>query len=522
MKPSQTLSAATRCAAMIRRQARSAKRTLRTRRAEALFHFTAIVAVCTLLYRTCEFTKASPTLTKAYISSWKRFSVNGTNLDANSYPTPSALDDFIANAVRYIIRTSDSGSHDSAHAGMFAYQYMLRPNGSISQSSDYNTMHHCGAAHALADACPPMISNTLLPSYCNQSRHVLIRATDWLIRTVSPIGDSGELGIWSRPSGKTPDRIQTNHERGEVRPGGIGVGLITLIAGLHSGNAQVNITLLRDVARGATDVLQRHGGVMGSHVSGLKMGVDRDRPNGVYGGETALGLLQTYEHNGNITLQIAASRTLQAIARYSGIAAATGHTPSCDYWALISTAALFRSADYAQHSSSAERRLLVRHARRVCRICYEGDRAQLGRNVVTSRDLASSVEGQLAMLPLLRAVGAIDDTESDPILCGARQSLAAVMSMQYRDDGTGVRGGALLDGGVAGGGELVVVRGGYRVRARFDGVFRIDSTTHALSAALAYLRVASIPRFRTVRCELQESVIDLRGVSNVVYENEGE
>ncbi len=150
MKQSQPLAAPTRCAALIRHQARSAKRTLRTRRAEPLFHFTAIIAVSTLLYRACEFTEASPTLTPAYIDARRSFSVNGTNLDGNSYPTvwdphPSALDDFIANAVRYIIRASNSDSHDSAHAGMFAYQYMLQPNGSISLSSDYNTMHHCGA-----------------------------------------------------------------------------------------------------------------------------------------------------------------------------------------------------------------------------------------------------------------------------------------------------------------------------------------------------------------------------------------
>ncbi len=46
--------------------------------------------------------------------------------------------------------------------------------------------------------------------------------------------------------------------RGEVRAGGIGVGLVTLSAGLHSGNTQIKMKLLRHIAPSATDVLQQH------------------------------------------------------------------------------------------------------------------------------------------------------------------------------------------------------------------------------------------------------------------------
>ncbi len=67
----------------------------------------------------------------------------------------------------------------------------------------------------------------------------------------------------------------------------------------------------------------------------------------------------------------------------------------------------------------------------------------------------------------------------------------------------------LLHGGVASGGEMVAVRGGHWVRTRFDSVFRIDTTTHALSAAFAYLGVASVLSIGEVR-----SGIDARGVSN--------
>ncbi len=56
--------------------------------------------------------------------------------------------------------------------------------------------------------------------------------------------------------------------------------------------------------------------------------------------------------------------------------------------------------------------------------------------MVTSRDLSSSIEGQLAMMPSFRAVGVIDETESNSVICGALQSLAAIMRLQYRDDRT--------------------------------------------------------------------------------------
>ena len=487
----------------IKKRARDAKRWLRTWGVGRTFFVGILVIVCVLFLlipRSNNVVSGSPQIDpKLY---WSVNSVAEAKLDKDSYPPPESIAGFISAATKYIVR-----ANTATQDGRFLYKYTLdTSNDSLAVSEKYNLLRHCGTAYALADSCPPLAST--LPHYCKNSRIALRRAAIWLTRTAKPMGKSGAIGLWAKPSVENPGHKSSKNDAGEVRAGGIGLGLIALVSGRQASVTDIKEAFLRDVARAVTDVLQESDGSISSYYDGQ---IDRERHSVYYPGEAALGLVRLYNMNGNETVLKAAQSALLSVVR-------NAQDITCDHWMMIATGNLFRTPYFDRTSrASAEglntRNALKRHARRVLRACYLKNKKRIDGDVVPSNSYGSSVEAQLNMLPLLaedggftdEGDGGIESEEAQKIWCLIKRTLGSMMAAQFHDGGEPY--GEKLDGAVVGRAELKnVIRHDevVRIRSGFNGEFQIDTTQHTLSAMLAYLRVASHPLFKNVDCKFSQ------------------
>lgn len=500
---------------------REAKRWLCTPRVLTAAAFIALTTVCILLLSVGDDAVEIPPASRAPPANyWEARSV--TTLPPNSYPPPSDVQDFIKSAVRYIVR-----ANEVTKDGRFAYLYTLRSDGTIYLSRNYNTLRHSGTVYALADACPPGDDR---PTYCKGADVAVKRAADWIAGTAAPMGASDALGLWSSLAVESPRRYRERKGRGNpsvVRAGGIGLGLIALIQGRAAGSAHIDAMLLRDVARGATDVMQQADGSMAGYYY-KKSGLDTEKKNPFYNGEAALGLLYLYGANGNVTLRHSAERTLVAMAK-------KGDKPhvktTCDHWYLISTGKLLRDVRYDVESRATEegrvrRATLKRHAKRGLRACVARNTKYLPKKSMRGNGLGSSVEAQLNVLPLLLEREEITEPsitthEAKHVWCLVKRTLGAMMSLQFHDGGES--SGNVLDGGVSGVGEFKSIerrgRQLVRVRMALDGRFQIDTTQHTLSGMLAYVRVASHPSFADIVCDHELPLVEPRGLLNVIRDS---
>jgi len=439
---------------------------------------------------------------------WDIHTVHDAHLPADSYPSPKDLHKFISAAAKYIIRASHIAAGSPKTHGRFVYRWTLTKHGGISISKEYNTLRHSGTAYALGDACPP--AKPKLPAYCHGSKTTLARAAEWLLQSAAPIGEEGVIGLWSRPEDENSGKPYA-----EVRSGGIGLGLISLVNGHLGGSKNVTKVLLRDVARAATDVFQQKDGVMMSYFTDERGRIDGRRVSPYYAGEAALGLLKLYEMNRNTTLRTSAVRALINMAYTGDEVEESGDKTVCDHWYLIATGNLFRDNDYDRQSVDVpdgrrEREILLRHARRVARACHRRNKKRIFGNKVNANSYGSTSEATLNVLPVLLESGldqGIGETEAGEMFCVVKRIIGAAMAMQYRNSKAGEKFGKLLDGAVSSKGELAEVDDSHRERANFDGTFRIDTTQHTLSGVLAYIRVASHPSFTNIECHNEAPLV---------------
>ncbi|GAB0495890.1 hypothetical protein MMPV_007199 [Pyropia vietnamensis] len=446
----------------------------------------------------------------------------------DTYPPPEDLAAFATAAVRYLVRASQPD-------GTFVYEVRVAPNGQVSRPRGYNTLRHAGAIYALGDAC---LGRGGLPARsCVGANETMARACEWLLRVAVRSVPGGEadagvplLGVWSKPRVELGDLSRPEEELGDVRLGGLGLGLVALttcarldspaIAAATDGDAVAG-GVPAAVVDGLTATLmlrmQKPDGGFFSYMDAA--GVPNDhRVSLYYPGEAVLGLLMAYALRGNARLLVAAVRGLEALA-----ASRADMKPAdfpCDHWTLIATAVLFRTPAFRvvwEHGRRPRRKraaVLLAAARSLTTSCYERDVRRTPRSTGSPCSLATGLEGTFAMLPLLARVAGYDPagapTAMDEELlhngyCLGQRTVGELVASQVRGlppgSATATSAAAAateaaaksVAGALPGRVDLTPVDpdkagNARRVVSGSDGVYRVDTTQHSLSAVLAYVR----------------------------------
>lgn len=433
---------------------------------------------------------------------WSLNSVHQAKLPKDSYPLPSAINQFISRGVQFLIRSSYVAAQNPHTKGQFEYRLRLSSSGQIRRGTEYDVNAHSSTISILAALCRLKKKEVYLPPYCKESHKALMLASKWLTRFISPMGETGALGIW-HPS------------KHQVRLGEMGAGVTAFVALINAGYHNINAPFLSDLSRAFTDVFLHDGdGFAYTYTDkGLRHEVTKSSPREA--AQAAFGILQIQSVLDSEKLRDAAILALTAAAN---------HTVEeiCESWTLRAIAALFRDEDYWSLSDSTERGVLLKLGRNIVRRCHKDIEKYLARDHIRTTDIAQSTEAVLSLLPMLAEKGNSDgfyQSEFHDVYCTCKRALAAVMSMQYRADKGKLD--RLLDGSLARAGILHKDSSSApRHRIALDGVFPLQSTHQGLSLALTYLRVSTHPLQSRILCFYKSPVIDSVGIDNTILSAE--
>jgi hypothetical protein len=373
-------------------------------------------------------------------------------------PSRAEVSSAIAAASSYL-------EHACGPDGKFAYKVDTT---SGRESSSYDIIRHAGAIYALA------MANRSQPN--PNAVSAITRAAKFLRENyVGPGVRPGQLAVWSQPMTEGPGGHRSRARERYAELGGVGLGLVALVAARRVDPSSVPLEELQALGR-FTLFLQRDDGSF-VHKYNQNSGPVTKWTSLYYPGEAALGFIALYEVDHSIEWLTASGKSLSQLAKSR---AGLTKVPA-DHWALIATAKLLPHCEHELCGISREE--LVRHAIQICNSILrdefrnstatglDGSFDPTGRTAPT----ATRLEGLLAALEFLPK-GELRKR----IKAAVERGVAFLLRAQIKS------------GPQAGG-----VTGATTAGTRDASEIRIDYVQHALCAWLRYKRLVP-PRRRAL------------------------
>jgi hypothetical protein len=386
------------------------------------------------------------------------------------------LEQAIHSSAQYLCRLNNT-------TGQFIYRINLNEN--VTPKPRYNMLRHAGTVYALANyhQCHPD-SDTL---------ETLQRSIDFLkAESLAPVpGRDDLLAVWCRPE------IAGTGQYRQAKLGGAGLGLVALVSVEQIKPGTTPIDDLRRLGRFVL-FMQKEDGSFYSKYTPEQGGRSDQWTSLYYPGEATLGLLMLHERDPQEEWLQGASDAMA----YLALSRAGRTHVEADHWALLATAKLLARYDRVP-VPRVGRDAILAHAVQICesiladpphfpRGCVEhGGFSPDGRTCPT----ATRLEGLLAALTFL------PEEESDlreRIERSVVDGIAFLLRSQVR---SGPHAGAIprAIGRLPKGHAFASVAFNRRATE-----VRIDYVQHALSAMLAFHKLAAEREGRTPRAVNQE------------------
>lgn len=352
------------------------------------------------------------------------------------------LDAAIAAARDYLVRhTSGSGR----------FTYVIDSAGR-ERSARYNVLRHGGTVYALAE----LYSRRPDPEVAA----AITRAGRYLVRRHVAAGPAPDtVAIWSRPG------EELSGDTRQVKLGGLGLGLVALVAAREIDASAVPVDTLRGIGR-MIAAMQRADGSFHSKMEASGE-FDREFVSLYYPGEAILGLVRLYRIDPDRRwLEIAGRGVRHLIESRADIGE---RDLPADHWLLIAIgelAALIAEQPDAAGAAGVSVEAALAGARRIAReiLGEQQDSGSFGSHR-RSTPTATRLEGLIALVAALPP----DDPARPPMVAAIRSGVGFLLGCQV--DGSGRRAGGIVRRCPPDDGDR-------------DAEIRIDYVQHALSAFL--------------------------------------